>query len=1383
MDTMVTKKYGLTQSQLLLWAGQKLNPEAPLHNTAHMFDISYDIDHQLFSKAFQATINSTDALRINFIDEGDSPTQYVRDSLEFIPELIDLSTESDEELIKDTVRNRSQMKLDLSKRVFDCALFKISENRNIWFLNLHHLITDAISSAEVYRRVADLYVRLEKGEIVSDITHPSFIDYVKLEQNSYLDHRNQEITDYWDEKTRGIDNHPIYYGANNKNSTTRASRVSLKLGKERTEKLKELAKLPTIRSWTTNLTMFNLLATVFFSFLHRISGQNKIVVGAPAHNRVNNRLRSTVGLFIEIFPLIIEFSKEDTFDTVLERLKIEANQYLRYAQPGYVRPHIGSSFNVVLNYINASFSNFNDVQIESEWIHTGHIDITHQIRCHVVDFDTRGDIELLFDLNHATFDKDLSEMVPQHFLYLLDAFLEDQTQSIYAPGLATPREIEQTYLKNEVDTDQETVIDQFKKQVQENPESIALHFEDETMTYLKLNRLSDQLGNHLLSQGVKQGDRLVFHFERSPEYIVAVLAALKIGVAFVPVPSNQSQQRIDFIIRDSQASMVLTSKSLKRNLPEIEIECLILDDLENEKSKANVPLDYFTSAPEDTVYIIYTSGSTGNPKGVLVPQKALSNYIAWAQKMYDSNSKFIFPFFTSIGFDLTITSLFLPLTTGGKMVIYKESYPGPDISLIEVLNDNKVNCIKLTPSHLKLIQRRDLSDSKIKTMIVGGEDFRLQLAQTIESNFGPDLKIYNEYGPTEATVGCIVSLFDNKEHNENSVPIGKVIDGMRAYILDSHKNIVPNGVVGQLHLSGVGLAKGYANLPGLTAEKFVDSPFDNDERLYDTGDLARLNKMGEIEYLGRVDEQIKLRGHRIELSDIEVNMEQHSLVENAAVVLIEKKITASEDKLTNCTDCGLPSNYPGTDFDENGVCHICNTFKDYRQRALRYFKTEEDLKEILLDPNLDEEREYDCLSLLSGGKDSTYILAQLKRMGLKILAFTLDNGYISEQAKDNINNIVTKMGIDHIYGSTKHMNNIFVDSLHRHHNVCNGCFKTIYTLSTKIALEKKIPFVVTGLSRGQFFETRLTPELFSQEEMDTAYIDNIILEARKLYHQEDDAVKTLLDTEMFQNDATFQKVQFIDYYRYTDVSLEEMIRVLEDEIGWRRPSDTGRSTNCLINQLGIYVHKKQQGYSNYAYPYSWDVRMGHKTRQESLDEINEFIDEAEVHRIMKEIGYDEPGEILNDQEHLVAYYTGSSPVPSMVLLEHLKKDLPDYMMPRFFKYVDQLPLNANGKVDKESLKQLSVVQLDLDTAYVAPNGEIEEYLASIWKEVLQLERVGSEDNFISLGGHSLAAIRVSARVKEEFELDIPLNKIFELPTISLYGKHLEDTIISLLEES
>jgi acyl carrier protein len=474
----------------------------------------------------------------------------------------------------------------------------------------------------------------------------------------------------------------------------------------------------------------------------------------------------------------------------------------------------------------------------------------------------------------------------------------------------------------------------------------------------------------------------------------------------------------------------------------------------------------------------------------------------------------------------------------------------------------------------------------------------------------------------------------------------------------------------------------------------------------------------------------------------------------------------------------LPSNYPTGKFDERGVCNYCLSFEDYRENAGKYFKTPADFKKLIDQSKAKRQGEYDCLMLLSGGKDSTYALAQLVGMGVKVLAYTLDNGYISEAAKGNIKRVVNVLGVDHVFGKTAAMNEIFVDSLQKYSNVCNGCFKTIYTLSTKVAFNKKIPFIVTGLSRGQFFETRLTEELFLKDDVET--IDKTILEARKSYHRVDDAVKRLLDTSIFNEDSVFEKVQFLDFYRYFDVDFEEMMNYLDKHLPWIRPTDTGRSTNCLINQVGIYIHKKEHGYSNYAFPYSWDVRMGHKTREVSLDEINEEIDENEVTRILGEIGYSSKN--VNSDKNLVAYYTADTDISTADLRNHLKNYLPDYMIPNYFKCVESFPLTSNGKVDRKALQHLADISKEEHTNYIAPETEFEKILSEIWSEVLQIEKIGVHDNFLDLGGNSLAAIRITSRVNNTFDLNLPLNTVFENPNILQLAEHIEKSILMMLGE-
>ena len=241
-----------------------------------------------------------------------------------------------------------------------------------------------------------------------------------------------------------------------------------------------------------------------------------------------------------------------------------------------------------------------------------------------------------------------------------------------------------------------------------------------------------------------------------------------------------------------------------------------------------------------------------------------------------------------------------------------------------------------------------------------------------------------------------------------------------------------------------------------------------------------------------------------------------------------------------------------------------------------------------------------------------------------------------------------------------------------------------------------------------------------------------------------------------------------------------MMNYLDKYLPWIRPTDTGRSTNCLINQVGIYIHKKEQGYSNYAFPYSWDVRMGHKTRAVSLDEINEEIDENEVRRILGEIGYSSKNG--STDKNLVAYYIADTNISNADLRDHLKHYLPDYMIPNHFKRVESFPLTSNGKVDRKALQNLAFISKEENTDYVVPETEFEKILSEIWSEVLQIEKIGVHDNFLELGGNSLAAIRITSRVNNAFDLDLPLNTVFENPNIFQLAKHIEKSIVIMLGE-
>jgi amino acid adenylation domain-containing protein len=635
-----------------------------------------------------------------------------------------------------------------------------------------------------------------------------------------------------------------------------------------------------------------------------------------------------------------------------------------------------------------------------------------------------------------------------------------------------------------------SILELFELNVTQKPNAIALQCGNEALTYTNLNKKANQLAHYLLNEGVTSHHKIALYSYRSIEYMIGLIAVIKTGATFIPIASDQPKERVAFILANSDCKMVLSELILQDNLTDTNVPVLYLNEVIRECISQPIDNLNITLTSNSVAYILYTSGSTGNPKGVIISQSALSNYLLWAKDYYEIDSDSILPLFTSIGFDLTITSKLLPLLSGGKLIIYKENANGLDTSLLQLLEDNIVNVIKLTPSHLVFFKDKNLSASNIRTMIVGGEDFKVQLGKSITSTFGNGIRIFNEYGPTEATVGCIVSEYKMDTHIGISIPIGRPIKNMHVYILDAHKKLVPNGVIGELYLSGESLANGYIKLDELTNAKFVENPFVKGVKMYHTGDLARINEHGEYEYFGRVDEQVKLRGYRIELTDIESNLLEFKGIVNCAVVLTEsKKANTKKGDATKCKNCGIPSNNPETELDSDGICRSCH--------------------------------------------------------------------------------------------------------------------------------------------------------------------------------------------------------------------------------------------NLIENQ----------------------------------ERINK---------------------VYESEEKLVAYYTGSAAISSKDLREHLSKKLPSYMIPSIFTYLDEIPLTKNGKVDKKTLKNLQIDDLVLETIFVAPRNEFEELIENIWKEVLQLNKIGVHDNFIAIGGHSLAAIRITSAISEELELKIPLNKIFELPSIEGYANYIEQTILELL---
>lgn len=1124
-------------------------------------------------------------------------------------------------------------------------------------------------------------------------------------------------------------------------------------------------------SKNSELSLYLILLTVLNSVLYRYNRQEDYIVGSPIYQPT-----ATITTHNNLVLIRTHIVGDLSFKELLLQVKNKALQ--AYEQQDYPFTELLKSLDIKdknrLPRIMCLLQNIHEMDAVADTAK----DLT--IICRYANNAISGQI----NYNVTVLEKEFIKRFAEHFLNVLTSAVANLDTPIAQLQLLSPAEKEQLLTEfNNTATEypqNQTVVSLFEEQVAKTPEAIAIVGADQQLSYQTLNQRANQLAHYLQTCQVGPEVLVGIYLERSPEMIIGLLGILKAGGAYLPLDLNYPVARLTSILADAGVDYVLTQSSLVEQLSNSTAQLVCLDVPEENFSQFSVENPLNKVMPENLAYVIYTSGSTGQPKGVMVEHQGLVNYGLWAKKQYLQEERLDFPLFSSLAFDLTVTSIYVPLIAGGRMVIYGEKYHQRDLAILQVIEDNLVDIIKLTPSHLALITDMNLSNSRLKKFIVGGEDFKTNLAKATYDAFGGQVEIYNEYGPTETVVGCMIYQFDPAKDVDTSVPIGKPIDNAQIYLLDEALNPVPLGVKGEIYVAGKGLARGYLNRPELTAEKFVANPFQVGKKMYRTGDLGRWPLVKSMQFWGRTDDQVKIRGHRIELGEVAAALLAHEAVHECVVNISQSEKPLAQppliaNEINYCNRCGLPSNYPSTTFNADGVCNFCLDFEIYKDKSLQYFKTMADLQNIFAPYQLLKNSSYDCLLLFSGGKDSTYALYQLVNMGLKVFAYTFDNSYISASAKANIQRVVDELKVEHLFGTIPQTKAVFVDSLKRYSNVCNLCFKTVYTCSMKLAYEKGIKYIVTGLSRGQIFETRLG-ELFKNKNFDIEQIDKTVLAARKVYHRMDDMVSRTLNDNLFKQDTLFEEVQFIDFYRYCDVTREEILQFLDKHVAWIMPTEMGGcSTNCLINDVGIYIHTKERGFHNYALPNSWEVRLGHRTRAAAIQEIDESVDIYSVKKILNEIEYDEDLH-KTAGESLVAYYVSPQELAATDLKERLAKQLPDYMIPTHFMRMETIPLTPNGKVDRRALPKPQ--RPALEATLVSPRTPRENAIADIWREILNLEQVGIDDNFFELGGHSLLATRIVSRVGELFQVDLSLTTLFDNPTIASLATHINSLVPS-----
>ncbi|MEQ8842791.1 MAG: amino acid adenylation domain-containing protein [Acidimicrobiales bacterium] len=1300
-------RHSLSPIQRALYASQQRDPRSPMQNMASVVHIDGPVDHDRLAAAFAQVVAAHDVLRTRVIASGAEATSVQLSAEPASTETMDLPRDD----VGEWAARRIADVIDVAERVFDSVLLRHEDDSTTWYLALHHCVTDAAASTQIFRETAEAYVGHSP-------TPDSYYDWVR--RLSRPDERIARARSHWSERRLAPRFGHLY--ARNRPPTASSTRVPVEFDADFRRSL-EAHLSGRFRLLTPDLAWTALLLTATAALLHRITGAVEFDIGVPVHNRSAPQARTLVGPLVEVFPVGVEIDADDTFATLHHRVARSLASTLANASPG-TAPH-GANIEAIVNVVPAAdIQEFAGIPATFGYVHSGAADRTHLLRVQLFRF---GAPELALDVNQAAADESATERAPAHFLRVLEALVDRPDDRLDEMPVLTADEAATMTRWGDAagpDSDPPLVVARLRDAL-DGSTRVALVDGERSWTGDDLWRTVTAVAASLRAQGVTSGTRVAIEMERSADAVIAIYAVLVAGGSYVPIDPAQPDTRRQRLIERAECVLTL------RSLPEI-------DETRFEDPEVT---------ETDECYLLYTSGSTGEPKGVPITHRGLADYLAFAIDHYvQRDEDLVVPLFSALTFDLTVTSLFVATATSGRLVVLRGD--GPAV-VAAIAADTDFTWCKATPSHLEILDRLLPDEHGLTTLVVGGEAFLAPLANRLRSKL-PGVHIFNEYGPTEAVVGCMIYEATGDSHRSSpEVPIGRPAPGVRLRVVDEAFHPVPVGAPGELLISHRGMTTGY-----LDADPSAFMEID-ETRWYRSGDLVRMLDDETLVYLRRIDEQLKVGGIRLDPSEIEAALVSHPLIRRAAV---RPWSPTHRPANRHCVRCGLADNVPGVSFDDSGTCDRCRDYDAVRDQAESWFRTPDDLIALRDEARRSRRGDYDCIALLSGGKDSTYVLYQLVKMGFDVHALTLDNGFISDEAKENVRRSIDHLGVSHEFATTDAMNAIFRDSLDRFSNVCQGCFKTIYTVATNRAVELGAPLVVTGLSRGQLFETRLTPAQFAESRFDPAAIDEAVLAARKAYHRTDDAVTRLLDTEIFETDDVFEAVSYVDFYRYLDVELSEMLRFLEEEAPWVRPSDTGRSTNCRINAAGIQTHLHEQGYHNYAEPYAWDVRLGHKQRDEALAELDDRDDVAEVAAILADVDYrPRRREVLTAWAELE---NDTAPPTPTELRTHLQSLLPAYAIPDAFVFVPELAMTANGKLDIEKLPAPERSHRSSPGMVLAPASPLERTIVSIWERQLGIEPISVDDDYFALGGDSLGAIEMAMLLTDELDVDVPDSVVF-----------------------
>jgi len=977
--------YPLTHAQKRIWTIEQIYPQTPLHNIGGTVRIKGPVHFSKLGEAIQIFIRRHEALRLRFVNQNGEPKQY-RNHLEvFQLDFKDFTSFRDPEReFTHWVEIEAQKPFVLeNERLFYFALFAISDHENGYLVKIHHIIADGWSINLLTDQISDIYSKLIQGEEVAERSENSYLEYIDQEQKYLSSDRFHKNKSFWNGKFQVLPDSYLDVSSDFLIGNRKTYEWSIDLSSQITKFTAE-----------QHCSLNTFFVMTYLLYAHKITGQEEMVIGTPVLNRSGKQQKSTFGMFTSTMPFRFVIDDNSTVLDTMLKINKELKECFFHQRYPYDRliqdlelkkKGYDQLFNVCVNYYNTKLrSEINGHSVENVEFYSGYQIYSMQLV--IKEWSDSGKITASFDYKLNDYTNEQVDEMFAHLTTLIEKIVFNPQEKIKHVSILSEEEqinLIKNFNATKVDYPcEKTIYQLFEEQAEMTPDKIAVCYKNDYLTYRQLNEKANQLARFLVEKRVGAETIVGLLTTHSLETVIALIGIGKAGGAFLPIDPNNPPERMRYILQDANATILLTNVAVS---DECGFDGQILNLTEITYDVYETSNVQAVGKPNDLVYVIYTSGSTGKPKGTMIEHQGLVNYICWAKKVYVKHEQEVFPLYSSLAFDLTITSVFTPLISGGKIIVYRDDED--EYVLYRILKENQATILKLTPSHLSLLLDRDNRNSSIKSFIVGGENLKVSLAKKVYDSFGGNIEIFNEYGPTETIVGCMIHSYDPEKDSRVAVPIGRPADNVQIYLLDKNLAPVPIRAVGEIYISGDGVARGYLNNPALTKEKFIDNPFVPGQRMYKTGDQARFLPDGALEYIGRIDQQIKIRGYRVELGEIEKHLLNHGEILEAVVLY-------REDKQQNPFLCAYI-------VSKSGIAA-----QDLKQYLMKH------LPDYLIPLHFIEVKE---IPLTANGKVNTALLAQIAIPGIEESAYIASRNEKEELLMQVIGEVlrIEKVGVKH----------------------------------------------------------------------------------------------------------------------------------------------------------------------------------------------------------------------------------------------------------------------------------------------------------------------------------------------------------------------------------